>query len=269
MPIVNARLRWKSELLGFCGILLLPPTAAFAQAPEPPPGESFFDDFTGSLNLNRWYISDGWVNGDHQNCTWTADRLGLTDDILTLSLTDQPRGERDYSCAEIQTIQRFGYGTFEALMKIPATSGLNSNFFSHVGAPQGEPHNEIDFEFLGRMPDTVQLNYYANGEGGHEEIVPVPEAGERFRRYAFVWEPGRLRWYVDDELLLETTDTGPTEPQKIYFSIWGTDTLVEWLGPFEYPGEPLVMSVDWVAFTAAGEPCQFEASIVCDLDGQP
>ncbi|ATU92268.1 family 16 glycosylhydrolase [Phyllobacterium zundukense] len=226
-------------------------------------GVDAFRDSFDLLSSDRWFTSDGWTNGDHQNCLWLAERLSIADGILHLSLADKPGKNLSYSCAEIQTRQRFGYGTYEASMKIPFASGTNSNFFSHVGAPQGSPHNEIDFEFIGKHDGALQTNYFVNGVGGHEAVVEVPDANSRFRTYAFVWEPDSIRWYIDGKMVREVREGVPTEPQKIYLSIWSTSTLSDWLGKFEYPGKPLDLEVDWLAFTPQNTVCQFPESTVC------
>ena len=57
-----------------------------------------------------------------------------------------------------------------------------------------------------------------------------------------------------------------TLPQRIYFSLWGSDTLIDWMGPFAEPAGPLDMQVDWVAYTAPGDKCQFPESIACTLN---
>jgi hypothetical protein len=41
--------------------------------------------------------------------------------------------------------------------------------------------------------------------------------------------------------------------------------MENWLGRFAYPGTQLTAAVEYVAFTEAGKPCQFETSIVCKL----
>ncbi|WP_181705751.1 family 16 glycosylhydrolase [Chthonobacter rhizosphaerae] len=226
--------------------------------------ESFVDHFN-SLSQTRWFISDGWTNGDHQNCVWSRDHVKLQGGFLNITLTDRARNDRKFSCGEIQSNEAFGYGTYEARMRIPVGSGINSNFFSHIGAPQKQPHHEIDFEFLGRLPETVQLNYYVDGVGKHESIDPAPGAHTGYERYAFVWEPDRIAWYIGHTLVREEKSPPlPSLPQKIYFSVWATDTLIDWMGRFAYEG-PYEMSVDWVAFTAAGDFCQFPDSIVCEL----
>jgi len=57
----------------------------------------------------------------------------------------------------------------------------------------------------------------------------------------------------------------PERPQKIYFSLWGSDTLTDWMGPFVEPDQPKRMDIDWIAFTALGDPCQFPDSVLCTL----
>lgn len=234
--------------------------AAFGQSTD---AAGFKEDFD-RLDAGRWSVSDGWVNGDHQNCSWSKDRVAFEDGVLMITLLEGQGRERDYSCGEIQSNERFGFGTYEARIRVPSGSGINANFFTHIGAPQKSPHNEIDFEFLGKSPDKVQLNYFADGLGKHEFVAPTPGASTGFHDYAIVWEPDRLRWFMDGRLLHETqTAPLPAKPQKIYFSLWATDTLSDWLGPFAYPGRPLVLDVDWVAFTPLGRPCAFEGSAAC------
>jgi endo-1,3-1,4-beta-glycanase ExoK len=115
----------------------------------------------------------------------------------------------------------------------------------------------------------VQLNYYVGGKGGHEKLVPVPGGAEAgFNDYAFVWEKDRISWYVNGELVGEATDPAklPSHASKIYISLWGSDTLKSWMGTFADPEAPVAAEIDRVAFTAAGEACQFPESIVCKLD---
>jgi endo-1,3-1,4-beta-glycanase ExoK len=51
---------------------------------------------------------------------------------------------------------------------------------------------------------------------------------------------------------------------KIFFSLWsGGAGTEQWLGPFSDPGRPLTATFEYAAFTAAGTPCQFPESIVC------
>ena len=238
---------------------------AFAQ--EGATGASFVENFD-RLDTSFWYVSDGWNNGAHQNCTWSKDQVHVKDGVLSLTFEKRKLGERDFACGEIQTRKRFGYGTYEVRMKTADGSGLNSAFFTYIGPADKKPHDEIDFEVLGKNPAKVQLNQYVSGKGGNEALADVPGGANRgFNDYAFVWEKARLRYYVNGRLVHEVTDATklPVNAQKIFVSLWGTDTLSNWMGAFSYTA-PTSMQIDRIAFTAPGDKCQFSESVACTLD---
>ena len=231
-------------------------------------GTSFVDNFE-RIDTGRWYVSDGWNNGPHQNCTWSKKQVSVKDGMLQLQFVQSKLGERDYACGEIQTIKRYGYGTYEARYRAATGSGLNSAFFTYIGPTDKKPHDEIDFEVLGKNPGQVQLNQYISAKGGNEKLTPVAGGADQgFNDYAFIWEKGRLRYYVNGKLVQEVTDPSkiPSNAQKIFFSLWGSDTLSGWMGKFAYSGEPATMQVKRVAFTAPGDKCLFPESITCKIN---
>lgn len=257
-----------APLVAAIAVLAVPsPWSGRAQAQEGVTGKSFVENFK-TFDAKRWYVSNGWANSKYQNCIWSKDQVAVSDGVLRLRFIKKEIKNRHYACAEIQTRKRFGYGTYEATVKTVAGSGLNSAFFSYIGPAQKEPWDEIDFEALGKDPSRIQLNQYVNGKGHHEKLVAVPGgADQSFHDYAFVWEKDRLRYYIDGKLVETVTDPSriPTHAQKIYFSLWGSDNLTAWMGPFADPGTPPVMQVKRISFTALGEHCQFPESVACSL----
>lgn len=250
--------------LAIIGLLALAPTAAAAQ--EGATGASFVETFD-KLDTSFWFVSDGWNNGPHQNCTWSTSEVSVAGGLLTLTFDQKKTGDRDYACGEIQTRKRYGYGTYEIRMKAATGSGLNSAFFSYIGPTDKKPHDEIDFEVLGRDTSKVQVNQYVSGKGGNEALLNVPGGADTgFNDYAFVWEKDRLRFFVNGKMAHEVTDTTklPVNAQEIFVSLWGTDTLKDWMGNFAFSG-PARMQIEQVAFTSAGDKCQFEGSLVCKL----
>ena len=228
---------------------------------------SFVDDFA-SFDRARWYVSDGWSNGSHQNCTWSKGLVALSDGVLSLGFEKQKLKDRDYACGEIQTKQRFGYGTYEARIKTDTGSGLNAAFFSYIGPSDKQPWDEIDFEVLTKDTSKVQVNAYIAGKGNNEKLVDVAGGTDKaFNDYAFVWQKDSLRWYVNGQLVNTITDPAklPTHAQKIFFSLWGSDKMTGWMGAFADPGRKLTLQIDRVAFTALGEPCQFPESLACSI----
>lgn len=224
---------------------------------------SFFDPFD-RLDSERWYVSDGWVNGNHQGCTWSRENLAIRKGVLQLTLGKAKDRLRPYRCAEIHTNARLSYGTYEIRIRTAAGSGLNTAMFTYV-AP---PHDEIDFEFLGKDSSGVQLNYFTKGKGGHESFNrPGFDAAAGFNDYAFVWSPSSLRWYINGKLIREATEAGrPTTPASMFVSLWnGSKESDAWLGPMDVSRSPAIAEVDWIGFTRAGERCRFPTSITCKL----
>lgn len=260
-----------SKSLTYLLVSTLAVVAAAAIAPahaEQAAGKSFVEKFD-KLDKSRWYISDGWSNGDHQNCTWSAKQVSVSDGTLKLGFDKRTYKDRDHVCGEVQTNARFGYGAFEVRMKAAAGSGLNTGFFSFIGPVHKQPHDEIDFEVLGKDPSKVQVNQYVNAKSvGSAKLVDVPGGADKdFHDYAFVWEQDRIAWYVDGKLVDEATDPAklPSHAGKIYLSVWGSDTLKSWMGAFAEPDGPIAAEFERVAYTAPGDACQFPESIVCTL----
>ncbi|NJM33520.1 MAG: family 16 glycosylhydrolase [Rhodomicrobium sp.] len=257
-------------------LIIFSPTLHIELKANPASGRSFVETFeTG--DLSRWFISNGWTNGAHQGCTWREKNIAAGGGALELILrkdVQQPAAGLDpwklYSCAELRTHEPLGYGTYEVRMQPAAGPGLVSAFFTYIG-PQPDapsPHDEIDFEFLGKDPTTVQLNYFGNGQGHHETMVKLPfDAFETMADYAFEWLPGGIRWFVNGRLVHEVKrEEGkpfPVTPSRIYLSLWSGNGLDAWTGTFAYPDRPLTARYERVAFTRAGDPCQFPESVVC------
>ncbi|MEO1206270.1 MAG: family 16 glycosylhydrolase [Pseudomonadota bacterium] len=276
------------------------PAAATVPAPTDKPavvtGDSFFDGFE-RLSRHRWNISDGWSNGNYQSCRWRARNITLKDGVLffklgvepdAVSLTRRPEGEadtvertkhdRDYNCAEIQTKQVFGYGTYETRMTSIPNPGTVSAMFTYIGPglDPTKPHDEVDFEVLGKNTNEVQLNFFRHGKAENDKLVPFGfDNATQMSRMAFEWFPDALRWYLDGKLVHEVKATPekplPAEPSKMMLSVWSGqgENMVQWLGRFDPSRLPQQATFDYVAFTKMGDPCQFPDSIVCKTKPAP
>lgn len=234
-------------VIAFAGSALLGGALAFAA------GDGFVDDLR-LHDKGLWFKSDGWANGWQRNDTgWRAQHAELHDGRLRLTLTDTPSSGRGHTSGEYQTRQTFGYGRYEARLKAAAAPGIVTGFFTYSGpSMNGAPHHEIDFEFLGKAPRQVQVNYYTDGVGGHETMIDLGfDASAGFHHYAFEWRPESIRWFVDGKLVHEESGARgplPSVPGKIYLHLWAGKNLDGWLGRFAYPGHPLTAEVDCVAY---------------------
>ena len=221
---------------------------------------SFFDGFD-RFDSSRWYVSDGWSNGSWMNCTWSRDAVRVADGVLRLGLRAEADG---LICGEIQTRATFGYGTYEIAVRSGRGSGINAAFFTYIGPVHNRSHEEIDIELLLRDPNRVTFNTWSDGheaQGGSARIWPL-QAGE-FRRLAFHWTPDSITWYVNDRIVHRAEAPLPDAGQKIYASLWSSDTLTAWMGPFDASALPMEFQIDYIAFTELGHGCQFPQSILC------
>jgi len=271
-------------------------------------GASFVDHFD-RIDNRRWFFSDGWSNGSYQSCTFRRRNARVENGQLILTLkraqnyealvaarmlepepapagpetmgktepaTKKPRPNL-YDCAEIRTRQRFQYGTYEVAMRPVSAAGTASTMFTYIGPgiDRKLPHDEIDFEVLGKDATRVQLNFYSDGKGGNEMLVPFGyDASATLTRMAFEWRPDVIRWYINGKLVREVRGTLekplPSEPSNLFFSLWSgmSPGMDAWLGRLMPPSKPLEAVYDYVAFTKLGESCQFEESIVCSKGGE-
>lgn len=241
-------------------------TASFAQTAEPMITEGFREDFTApKLNTRRWYVSDGWTNGRHQDCYWAKSAVSVSDGMLNLAHVPGTETDRP-ECGEVQLRGMIHYGTIEARISAPAASGLNASVFTYTGPAQGTRHDEIDIEVLTRHPNRVDFNTFVDGKAMNGENAPVsPPLDEAFHDVAIQWSRDAIVWFVDGQEVHRTPPgaTLPDLPQKLMMSFWSTTTLTDWMGKQGPRSGKLDYRIDWIAYTPPSQRCLFEGSITC------
>ncbi|HEU5047113.1 MAG TPA: family 16 glycosylhydrolase [Rickettsiales bacterium] len=214
---------------------------------------NFFTQYP-QLDTRSWYVSDGWANGNYQSCEWQGRNITATGNQgLQLTLQNNGVKVRPIGCAQVNTTALYGYGIYEARMQTVTGAGLNTAFFTYNGPSTGSPvWDEIDFEFLGKNPQTVQLNYFTNGKPQDGTVIQLGfDASKSEHIYSFDWEANYIRWYVDGRLVHQTPAGAkiPKTPGHIYLSLWsGAANENAWLGAFNYT-TPVKARVDWVHYT--------------------
>ena len=206
-------------------------------------GSSFGVGFAGEEHATM-HKADGWSNGGMFNCTWRADNVWF-DGYLNLKI-DRDYATGGYSGGEYRINDTFGYGMYDVSMKPIKNDGVVSSFFTYTGPSDGTVWDEIDIEFLGKDTTKVQFNYYTNGVGNHEYVYNLGfDASQSFHQYGFLWQPGKITWYVDGKAVYSATENIPTTPGKIMLNAWPGTGVDEWLKP--YNGRtPLVAQYDWI-----------------------
>lgn len=252
--------------LVLCAVLAALGLPALAQDPHPD-AAGFFEDFTAGLDRARWYVSDGWTNGDWQDCHWSGGAVQVRNGMLTLFHIPAPEGGgRPPRCGEIQTKAFFRHGTFEARIRTPRQPGLNAAVFTYAGPVHGAPHDEIDIEILTREPGEMTVNTFVAGQPQNGATIPAaPPFDEEFHTVAVRWKPEGITWYLDGREVHRTAPGSPLpdHPQKLYLSFWSTATLTDWMGAQTPRKGPLGYQIDWVAYTPLGSSCLFKESVTC------
>jgi hypothetical protein len=218
------------------------PTAGKPQAAHPPiggrpPASAVFVDFPKGFRWENQRLSDFDVANEWGLMTFRDENVQYGSEGARLSVErnrDDP--EMPYTMAEIRLPGFYGYGRYEAVMRPSNTPGVLSSFFTHTSGYFGDAHNEIDFEFLGRKPGNVHLNYYNDGADSSASIDLWFEPSGADHLYAFEWMPDSITWYVDGVNVREVLAASapipiPDTSSRILANIWaGNGDVAEWVG---------------------------------------
>lgn len=247
-------------------LMLLSSFSSLAQCPT----LIWADEFNGtSLDQTKWsyQIGDGcqegicgWGNSELQY--YKQENVTVNNGQLHITAKKERVQSKAYTSGRIRTINKgdWTYGRFEARIKLPAGNGLWPAFWMlptdqvYGGWPQS---GEIDImEFVASTPDHTLANmhygdpYPNNKYQGANFYLNSGTFPDAFHDFALEWEPGILRWFVDDILFLTKTaqDVAPYN--------WPFDQRFHFLlnvavggnlgGPVDNSIFPKTMDVDYV-----------------------
>ncbi len=231
---------------------------------EPPAAEwklVWGDEFDGKqIDRGKWDFdigngNDGWGNAELEYYTDEPKNAFVQDGALHLRAIKEKREGHAYTSARIKTRKRDGkalfdkkYGKFEFRAKLPTGKGVWPALWM---LPQDEKYGgwaasgEIDvMEARGQEPGKVlgTIHYGsgwpANTHDGKDFVFPRGGTIADFHVYSVEWEPGEMRWYVDEKLY---------QTQSFWWSSSGRDgrrngvnpsreaDLNPWPAPFDQP----------------------------------
>ncbi len=213
-------------------------------------GSDAFVDRFQRLDLGRWFVSDGWSNGNTWLNDWRKSQISVGPSGLTVTLDKNPASKNGYSSGEIQTREKFRYGYFEARMRAAPGSGMDTGIFTYIVPTGGRPSNEIDVEILGNNTRKAHLTYHT-GKDQRGAAVDLPfDAAAGSHVFGFDWQPQYIRWYADGKLVHEETGAQlalPSAPQQLFFDLWNSNSSGSWMGLFTWPGHPITAQLSCVA----------------------
>lgn len=153
---------------------------------------------------------DGWGNDQLEFNTDRTENAALDGEgNLAIVARQESFSTNQYTSARLSTAGNVTaqYGRIEARIKLPVGPGIWPAFwmlgesFDAIGWPSC---GEIDImEYRGQEPAIVHGTIHGPGYSAGQGItgdVAVAGGGlhQDFRVYAVEWEPGEIRWYVDD-----------------------------------------------------------------------
>jgi endo-1,3-1,4-beta-glycanase ExoK len=222
-------------------IVLFLGAATLAQNPAPTgyhegaATPTFQETFSGgSLDKTKWFIDTGKAPGNIAGVntgTLSADHVDLSTGMLRLKLTQSVSGGLATSTgAEIRSKQLFGYGTYVWMARAGSTSATPRGAGSAVSGTVtdvftfiNDSETEIDFEYQGQSPATLEMTNYSTTSHSQSSSTAVPGADGGFHEYKFVWNPKKIEFYVDGTLVSTHTEHVPTSPAAVLINLWGTN----------------------------------------------
>lgn len=194
------------------------------------------DEFTGTeLDLSKWepMIGDGcsygicgWGNNELQY--YKAENAVVNNGTLKIVVKKEKNRQYNYTSARLRTkgLADFTFGRFEARIKLLQGQGLWPAFWMlssnepYGGWPQS---GEIDImELIGQDPEKVHgtIHYgdpYPNNQHkGKSFDLYNGIFADNFHVFAIEWEPGQIRWYMDD-ILYQTITSEDVSPFNFPF----------------------------------------------------
>ncbi|MEM9056459.1 MAG: family 16 glycosylhydrolase [Pseudomonadota bacterium] len=179
------------------------------------------DEFNGTqVDQSKWefMLGDGsqfgipgWGNNEEQ--FYTEDNATVANGVLTITARREQAGGRQYTSSRLRSLNRgdWTYGRFEARARVPTGQGLWPAFWMLPSVPETygvwAASGEIDImESIGSQPHRILGTIHYGGtfpdnrSSGNDYLLPPGSATSEFHVYAVEWQPGQIRWYVDDVL---------------------------------------------------------------------
>ena len=190
----------------------------------------FFEPFD-NLDTKAWYVSDYAIRDSWTDTAFSPDNVTVSNGRVELRLDTDDLNGKEFTGAEIQTMDARGYGLYDVSMRASGQVGVNSSFFTYTGPSMGNPWNEIDIEILGKDPTKIHIAYHNDGESFEKDLSLGFDASKGFHDYAIDWRPDQITWMADGKAIYTVESPSipvPTVEGKLIMNIW--TGMNSWLG---------------------------------------
>lgn len=162
--------------------------------------------------------------------------------------------------AELYSRSTVKYGRWEVRMKVAATPGSVSSFFtynndSYLGAPH--PWREIDIEVLGNKPGSFQSNLItgiAASKVTSESNHGLAGLADGFHTFVLDWTPDSVVWRLDGKVRRKTESNDQQvvdlrdSAQSWRMNLWASSSAA-WVGTFDISKLPVAQVVNWMRYS--------------------
>jgi beta-glucanase (GH16 family) len=217
------------------------------------------DDFD-TFDSSRWQLlTHTW---DGNLAQFSTTNTSFANGIASLALTPEPTDTaKPFRGVEMRSRDTLTYGKVESRIRFAKGSGVVSSLVLIYTPWPADDWNELDFEFLGRYTDRVQMNVMVYT--GPPTTPPVTQSvsptqspqmamlafdpSADFHLYTMEWTPAEAKFLIDGEVMRTwTTQISKLRlPQNILLTIWASNAA-SWAGPIEATTAPTSADYDWI-----------------------
>lgn len=207
-----------------------------------------FEDNFDTLDPARWKATLPTEFSGYGQEIWDPTHAAASGGLLTLTATP------DWHSGEVRSLQSFGYGYYEARMKLPATPGFWPAFWllSSAGTYQEIDVAECSSSDPHRIGENLHWGVAGNSpadNGGYTD--PAIDYQADFHTYGCLYAVDRIEFYVDDVLrraFVQSAAPVIFDPMQVRFTLSIFSPVKQpWAAPPDastvWPG---VLAVDWV-----------------------
>jgi beta-glucanase (GH16 family) len=187
------------------------------------------DEFTGpNLDNTKWTMENGPanVNSELEYYSNRTNNVFIQNGCLVLRAIKENFGGRSYTSGKVTSARKgdWVYGRFEVRAKLNNGQGMWPAIWMMPtdGAYGGWPASgEMDImELLGNQPNRVYGTIHWSA-GGHQQsgssfTLKSGTFADTFHVFAYEWEAGKQRWYIDDSLYFSTARGQPFDKRFFY-----------------------------------------------------
>ncbi len=189
------------------------------------------DEFQGhQLDSSKWYAVNNLGGNQQQGCclgyTYSSvispNQLHVHDGMLTITTNRNATNGKAYATGAITTETlsdtptfTFTYGRIDIRAKLPAGKGVWPAMWLLTAPATTQVADEIDMmEMLGQDPHTFYtVNHYTGGRDYCS--FTGPDYSQGFHVFSLDWEPNKLTWSVDGQVVCSATHHVPNQPMYL------------------------------------------------------